>query len=253
MGMAREEEEAGIPEWVVTFGDMMSLLLTFFVLLFSMSEVKTEQSQALIESLRKRFGNDDSVAALIPGPAVPMNSAVARMASLGRARRLNTMNGGDKVKAPVGDYARVQAIRPADESTQGGVIYFAPASDELTPEDEKALIQTVAVIAGKPQKIEVRGHTSSRPLPPESPYRNRWDLAYARSSKVMEQLVRLGINPKRIRLSVAAANEPRQLGPNQKQQAQNARVEILMLDEFTNTLEGTAQQRDRMYSDDGVP
>ena len=41
--MVEEEEEVGIPEWVVTFGDMMSLLLTFFIMLVSLSEIKEEE------------------------------------------------------------------------------------------------------------------------------------------------------------------------------------------------------------------
>jgi chemotaxis protein MotB len=40
--MDDEPDEISIPEWVVTFGDMMSLLLTFFILLVSISEIKEE-------------------------------------------------------------------------------------------------------------------------------------------------------------------------------------------------------------------
>ena len=69
--MAVEEEEGGggdIPEWVVTFGDMMSLLLTFFIMLVSMSEIKQEERfQAMVESFREQFGHDRSVESLIPG------------------------------------------------------------------------------------------------------------------------------------------------------------------------------------------
>ena len=120
MAMVQEEESAPIPEWVVTFGDMMSLLMTFFVLLFSMSEIKQEESIAMLESMRHQFGHDKAMVSPMPGRAPPMNSGMRSLASMGRARRANTMNGGDKVRAPVGDYPRVWAIRPADESTLGG-------------------------------------------------------------------------------------------------------------------------------------
>ena len=75
MAAVQEEEQAGIPEWVVTFGDMMTLLLTFFVLLFSMSELKQDQSIALIESLRRQFGNETSPQSMMPGrfPATTLN------------------------------------------------------------------------------------------------------------------------------------------------------------------------------------
>ena len=48
--------EEGAPLWTVTFGDMMSLLLTFFILLFSMSEIKVEKFLLASESLREAMG-----------------------------------------------------------------------------------------------------------------------------------------------------------------------------------------------------
>ena len=45
-------EEEGLPPWVMTFGDMMSLLLTFFILLFSMSELEVEKFRLAAESIR---------------------------------------------------------------------------------------------------------------------------------------------------------------------------------------------------------
>ncbi len=251
MAMKIEEEEAGIPEWVVTFGDMMSLLLTFFVLLFSMSEVKQEHSQAIVQSLQRQFGHDRSMLAMVPGPVSPMNSAIAKLASEGRARRLNTMNGGDKVKAPVGDYPTVRAIRPADETTLGGVIDFAEGEGELSAEAITTIEATAAIIKGKPQKIEVRAHTTARPLPPESPYCNHMDLSYARASQVREQLIKCGIQGERLRISLAAENEPQHISPTEEQRRKNARVEILMLDELTKDLEGTAEERRQMYSGAG--
>ena len=248
MPMVQEEEEAGIPEWVVTFGDMMSLLLTFFVMLLSMSEVKTVRSQALIESLNKQFGNADSTVSIMAGPATPTSSFINRTPSMGRAKRANTMNGGDKVKAPVGDYPRVAAIRPSGDPTQGGVIYFQEGSSQLTGEHLKTLQETVQVIGGKRQKIEIRGHTSARPLEPDSPYRNHWDLAYARCFKIMQTLEELGIDPKRIRIGVAAENEPVHLGYDKLLRRQNSRVEILMLDKLTSDFEGTEEERRARYS-----
>ncbi len=248
MALKVEEEEAGIPEWVVTFGDMMSLLLTFFILLFAMSEVKTEESKALIQSLNNQFGHDKSTASMVPGPVSPMNSAIARLASMGRAKRMNTMNGGDKVKAPVGDNPRVRAIRPADETTLGGVIDFAEGVGELSAEAIKTIEATAAIIKGKPQKIDVRGHTTARPLPPNSPYCNHWDLAYSRAYLVLQKLIECGIEENRLRLTTSGDTEPQHISPTDEQRRKNARVEILMLDELTKDLEGTAEERDRKYS-----
>lgn len=252
MGMNEPEEQAGIPEWVVTFGDMMSLLLTFFVLLFSMSEPKEEESKAMMESLRRSFGHDTSVASIMPGPAPPTNSQIAKLASMGRAQRANTMNGGDKVKAPVGDNARVRSIRPSEETSLGGVIQFPEGACDLTEMDKQAMISTAGIVGGKPQKIAIRGHTTSRPLGPDSPYRNHWDLAYTRCFKVMEFLIEQGIDKKRFRVELAAANEPAQLGHEPDKLRRNARVEVLLLAELTKELEGTKDEREDRFTE-GAP
>ncbi len=250
MALKTDNQAPPVADWIVTYGDMMSLLLTFFILLFSMSEIRQDRSQALIEALRNQFGYEKSTTSMIPGPSVPLNSAIARLASLGRAQRLNTMNGGDKVKAPVGDHHRVQAIRPGDETTLGGVIEFAEDEGDLSDAAISTIEAAAAVLKGKPQKIEIRGHSSAKPLPPTSPYCNHWDLSYARAFKVYEQLVKCGIQEQRLRISLAAANEPVELSPTGKQPSKNARVEIFMLEELASDLAGTAEERARRYSPD---
>ncbi len=234
MSLADEnQEEPGIPEWVVTFGDMMSLLLTFFVLLFSMSEVKQEQSMALMESLRRQFGNARAPLSLMPGSFPASTTAQNKYPSLGRARRLNTLNGGDKVRAPVGDYSRVMAVRPARESALGGVVFFEEGNAELSRQAKQVLKTIAEIVAGKPQKIEVRGHASTKPLPPDSSYANHWQLAYARAFNAMQYLIGLGVEPKRIRLAVAGQNEPLDTKPEEAARRRNARVEVYLLDQLS--------------------
>lgn len=254
MPVAQQEDKAEVAEWVVTFGDMMSLLLTFFIMLFSMSEIKEEERyQAVLEALRERFGYESSLLSLIPGRAAPQNSALAHLASLGRARRANTMSGGDKVKAPVGDHPRVRTIHMAKHTTVGGVIYFPEGSPKLSPKHQRELQAVAQTIGGKPQKIEIRGHTSLRPLSSDSPYESHWDLAYDRARNVMQFLVKLGIDPKRIRVSVAARNEPKHIGNDPLLRKENDRVEICMLNELTGDLEGTAEEKRQRFSKEGAP
>jgi len=254
MSSAQGEESARVPEWVVTFGDMMSLLLTFFIMLFSMSEIKEAQRyQAMVDAMRKRFGYDMSMMSLLPGDLKARNSSFAKLASLGRARRLNTLNGGDKVRAPVGENPRVQTIRNAGDATTGGVIYFEPGRAKLARENEQSLRAIAREIAGKPQKIEIRGHTSTRPLPPDSPYKDHWDLAYARCRNARDFLASEGIDPKRMRIAVAADNEPVHIGNDRRLQRQNPRVEVFMLNEWMRDREGNAEEKRLKYSDATTP
>jgi len=227
-----DDDNAGVPEWVVTFGDMMSLLLTFFIMLVSMSELKEEERfQAMLESMRRQFGHETSRAAVIPGSS-QANSSMAYLApSQSRSLRKELMDGGNDIQAVTGENTRVQTVRQGRNSTTGGVIYFGELSSELTPESRAALQSIARQVAGKPQKIEIRGHASRRPVDPHQGVRDHWDLAFERCYNTMQFLIAQGIEPERIRLGSAGAHEPVDIGLNPEERKRNARVEILMWDE----------------------
>lgn len=243
-----EQEAGGIPEWVVTFGDMMSLLLTFFIMLVSLSEIKEEEKyQALVDSFRRQFGHDTSLAALMPGPSKPRNSRIAKQATAGRAKRFDTHRGGDKVSAPIGDNPRVQSIHPGPQAGTGTTVYFQEGSDHLDEVGRARLRVASQELSGKPQRIEIRGHTSRRPIDGDSDFSDHWDLAFRRSHNVMVYLIELGIDPQRLRLGVAGPNEPRHLDVQPGQQQENARVEVFMLEEVVKDLQGTPEEREARY------
>ncbi len=231
-GRKKKAAPQGAPEWVVTYGDMMSLLLTFFVLLFSMSEIKREESIAFLESLRRRFGNADAPMSLMPGQFRPSPTAPNRNPSSARARREDTHKGGDRAQAPVGDYPRVRTLHGLGQPIQGGVVFFAPGEALINSDGERTLRQVAELLAGKPQKIEIRGHSSSRPLPPGSPFRDHRHLAFERAMVVMDRLVALRIEKGRLRVAVAGDSEPLTVVPRSETAYLNDRVEVLLLDEI---------------------
>ncbi|MDX1947358.1 MAG: flagellar motor protein MotB [Pirellulaceae bacterium] len=248
--MAIEEDPpAGVPEWIVTYGDMMSLLLTFFIMLVSMSELKqTDKFQGVADSLHQQFGYDSSISSLIPGDLRPRNSTLAAMALTGRSKRRAQMEGGVKEKGSAGDNQRVRIIRPGNRTGIGTVIFFEEAGRELTAEAQADLRQIADILSGKPQKIEVRGHTSQRPATATAEIRDNWDLAYARAHATMEFLVReLKIDPQRIRMSVAGPYEPTHSGVDAAKLRENPRVEVFMLEEVVSDLVGTAEEQAQRF------
>ncbi|TWT43191.1 OmpA/MotB family protein [Botrimarina hoheduenensis] len=226
-----DDDEGGggdIPEWIVTFGDMMSLLLTFFIMLVSMSEIKEEeQYQAMLASMRRQFGHEASLASMIPGQSPPMNSSMQSIASMGRAKRKDIVRGGNKVKSVTGEDNLVRTIRPGQDTTVGGVIFFDEDSAELDSEARDRLQEIAAQVAGKPQKIEIRGHSTRKPTDGF----DHWSLAYQRCRVTLDFLVEAGIEPKRIRLGSAGMYEPLDKRTAESSRKRNARVEVLMWDE----------------------
>lgn len=243
--MEEEDEAMGIPEWVVTFGDMMSLLLTFFIMLVSMSEIKEEEKyQAMVESMRQQFGHEMSPNSVSPGEHLSRAKSINVLSTQGRAKKKDTHKGGVPTKAPVGEDERVRIIRPGDNTAIGTVLFFKDGTVELDQASAESLDQEVLQLAGKPQKIEIRGHTAQQMAAQDPDPRNAMDLAYARCRSVMQYLVeKHGIPPERIRLSSAGAWEPMYVSSDSEKMRLNPRVEVFLLEETVDQLIGTAQER----------
>ena len=79
--MARREKKVskGAPDWMVTYGDMMTLLLCFFVILLSMSEMKKDKKfHEVMDSIRAAFGYDGTIG-VVPIMATSKNSLVEQL------------------------------------------------------------------------------------------------------------------------------------------------------------------------------
>ncbi len=170
--MAREKPpEAGVPEWILTYGDMMSLLLCFFIMLYAISTLEIVKVQAAIESLSEGFGYKGAT----PVPTERQaNAGKPRINSTGRAKRLNVLKGGQPVVAPQGDEQKVQQITVDAETIVGGLIFFDLNSDELNDHSKQQLATVFGQLVGSPFKILVSGHAG----PDErGPYSNAIDFA----------------------------------------------------------------------------
>ena len=112
--MQDDDEEVGIPEWVVTFGDMMSLLLTFFIMLVSMSEIKEEEKyQAMVDSMRKQFGHDLSMESVTPGDHKSRSRQFRLLSTESRAKVKDTHKGVLQPKRPMAMKSGYASFVPA--------------------------------------------------------------------------------------------------------------------------------------------
>ena len=219
----------------MSYADMITILMAFFVVMYSMagSDKDTAKEQAVMKSLREQFGpNWMKFTGVGPGPYMPGNSALVSLQTRASGSAKKPLGKGE-ARASSGDHPRVQTPRPGDQTAVGASITFAEGQSTLTSEQEEQLKLAVAEMGGKPQRIEVRGHTSRRPTPQGSEFRDNWDLAYARSRNTMQYLLKLGIDPRRIRLGVAADNEPKAGAGEAVPREQSARVEVFLLNELS--------------------
>ncbi|MGE3164248.1 MAG: flagellar motor protein MotB [Planctomycetota bacterium] len=197
----------GAPEWMVTFGDLMSLLLTFFVLLFSVSEIKDKKIYDLIRSFQNYFQieapsagfhleNFDSVQNLLATLAreLPDRSS----GNEGRTERM--------IENPLGEDVGVCRVDDNLLIQIEGRIMFEEGSAEIREDGRKLIAELRNKLAGYPNLIRVVGHTSPLPLSSTSEYLDHFDLGYARAKAVRTILVAddasgPGIKPERVEVS----------------------------------------------------
>jgi chemotaxis protein MotB len=122
--------------------------------------------------------------------------------------------------------------RKKGPACRGVVVDFAEDSAELDPSGRQQVETFLPSILGKPHRLEIRGHSSGRHLPPDSGFRDAWELCYARCLAVMSYLVSRGVEPKRLRLSQGGEFEPVNRERGSAHQAQNSRVEVTILTEW---------------------
>lgn len=240
MSKCAECPEEGLPEWIMSYADMITILMAFFVVMYSMAGAKdTVKEEAVMKSLRNQFGPLAGLMSQL-GTFSPQHSKVDALNSDARPTHSDRDQDKRGQRRSPSTTSRIPAVMPGEVLAIGGVVQFEENQDQLTDENQEQLISVAQTLAGKPQRIEVRGHTSPRPLPPDSPYRDHWDLAYARSRNTMEFLVSQGVDPVRIRLGVAAQQMPAPSGAvpsGRPSTALDSRVEVIMLSEFSKQVQ----------------
>jgi chemotaxis protein MotB len=121
------------------------------------------------------------------------------------------------------------------------VVNYDEASADLPELAQQRLKDLLPALVGKRHKIELRAHSTRRPLPKDSEYRDHWQLCYERSLAAMRFLVLNGVEPERVRLSQSAAYEPLTSRLESAWQDENNCVEVFLLTEVAERAPGTRQ------------
>jgi chemotaxis protein MotB len=239
----QEEAEEGAPEWVVTFGDMMSLLLTFFILLLSFSELDVAKYKELAGSLEQAFGvqrKDPTATGQPKGMKFifrDFDQAFVEQAVVGE----NEYSAKDMVEK-LNEQLEAFGIKELKE--QGlfeieakenqitlrlmGQSTFDSGSAVIKPEMIPILQEIGKIISPLQEDILVAGHTDNVPLK-GGIYQSNLDLSAARAASVMKFFVSHGlVIPEKI--ATMAFGEYRPLVPNTtaENRQKNRRVEIIL-------------------------
>jgi chemotaxis protein MotB len=204
------------------------------------TQARDARLDKVLQSLHNRFGPEWTISNCWTGGPPQLRNLGREKLDRGPGPKNNVRPSWPK---PGNDNARARSPRLGDDLLVGGRIYFDEFSADLTEPQAAKLRKAAEELAGKRQRIEIRGHSSRRPLPKDSAYRDPWDLAYARCRKVEEFLVAQGIDPRRIRLGVAGDNEPLDDDSEPLPTQPNSRVEVRILNELVQSPTGYHENR----------
>jgi chemotaxis protein MotB len=238
---------AGVPEWVVTFGDMMSLLLCFFILLQMFSEVKKDQEyQRVITAIKEAFGYAGLIG-VMPVPDPPLKSLVEVLETMAVENDNDQNNISQNPEPGVnGRQMKVKKIRDGVVFTIGGPSTFDPLSAEVKDHVRAEIEQLAVLLRGRNNKIEIIGHAAAKYIPPGSPWRNLDHLSYERAENVKNILVGLGLDDRVFRLKAVGMREPvRARAVEPEDAAQNRRVEIILTEILVEDM-----NKDALYTDE---
>lgn len=231
----------GAPAWMSTFADLMSLLLTFFVLLLAFSTIaEPEKFEQAMTSLRGAFnifdGNIDPVNIQDTPPTSTRQQRIRRIASEIR-RRLEVRGQENQVDLQF-DEGGLKINLPSRVLFQSGSALLQPAAEPMLRE----IAEVLGGVAGI--QIEVRGHTDNVPVGAGGVYRDNYDLSYGRAKSVTGFLTRVGQIPMtQLEMVPLGPTRPTATNDTEEGRQKNRRVELFVrADDPEADLEGLADQ-----------
>lgn len=229
--MAEEEcPPPGLPMWMATYSDMVTLLLTFFVLLLTMASMDPTKFVQAKTSIESAFGWSTKAAPVpfsipvLPSPPKSKFTPIPRQSPIQHFKRIKTdleMTKLDKM---------VEAVQKDNDSIILRIndkVLFDEGKTELNPAAYPILRKVADIIRPLPMTMRIEGHTDSTPVGVGKG--NNWDLSVARAVSVMAFYQR-GELFAQDRMSAAGYGDSRPLAPNTtpENKAQNRRVDFII-------------------------
>ncbi|MFC0522296.1 flagellar motor protein MotS [Pontibacillus salicampi] len=246
-----ERVEKGAPKWMVTFSDMMTLILVFFILLFSMSQIDLVKFKAVAESFKSRaiFDFYPSVVEF-ENPSEEKNQPLEQKDksdfespdsnSIQQAQQGSTDNDEslDQLVQEVQTFLeenKLQNVISANRTERGVVlslqeqVLFESAQAEIIQEGKPFLNKVGTLLKNIPNHVKVEGHTDNRPISTFR-YPSNWELSSARASSVLRFLT-TSQNLDGSRFAAVGYGDTRPIAPNDSESnwKKNRRVEIVIL------------------------
>ncbi len=240
----KEKKEPGKPStaWQGTYGDMITLMLCFFVMLYDPSEVDTTAVSQIQSSLSIPTDSIEQ-----PVPTGGQSLTMGRLADLGNSiMALPAVEKGKSLslakKKAVSLFApEIKSNKITVTSDERGLVitlasdsFFAEGSAEIDVDAYREILLKLSQFFEEPEianrRFRIEGHTDNTPVSNER-FPSNWELSAARSVNVLHYLAEFGVDEKKFSVAGYADTRPMFSNDTEEGKAYNRRVDIIILDE----------------------
>jgi chemotaxis protein MotB len=233
----------GVPEWMLTYSDMVTLLLVFFIMLFSMATIDNKKFMEIARSLRSSFIRDSG------GEMYDYNSGkdLISISEVNNDYSEESLENNDKkdlrqkkledvikmVQAAIerlglGEYITVIDQQHSIILRFDSVVLFDLGKAEILPPGKDVLIKIGSILKELDNEINIEGHTDNLPINTLL-FPTNWELSTKRATNVVLILVDdCGLNPTKLAASGRGEFKPIKPNNSDENRSKNRRIDIII-------------------------
>lgn len=239
--MAKEKKEPEKPStaWQGTYGDMITLMLCFFVMLYDPSEIDPSQMATITQALQ--MNETESVnggMSLSTGKLSDLGNTINSLPAVEKGRSL----GLAKKKAVSLFAPDIKSNRITITSDERGLVislaadnFFEEGSADLNIDETRDSLLRLSDFFKSPElknrRFRIEGHTDNTPVASDSKFLSNWELSASRAMNVLHYLADYGVDENRFSIAGYADTRPKFTNDSPESRAYNRRVDIIILDE----------------------
>jgi len=217
----------GAPAWMATFSDMMCLLVTFFVLLMSYSQIAQTKFTLAMTSLRGALGvmtaSSGSILAVTNMPMFQIGKGQVDQVIQDSVKKLQDVI----LESELLDNMSISQTKDQLMFNISDAVLFESGHAELKVQADTILTLIGTILTILPLEVRIEGHTDNIPIN-TSRYPSNWELSYARTLSIAEKFAALGVNYSRFQLIGYGEHRPLADNSTSQGRALNRRVEIIV-------------------------
>lgn len=239
--MAKEKKEPEKPStaWQGTYGDMITLMLCFFVMLYDPTEIDITQLATITQSLQ--MNETESVnggMSLSTGKLSDLGNTINSLPAIEKGRSL----GLAKKKAVSLFAPDIKSNRITITSDERGLVislaadnFFEEGSADLNIDETRETLLRLSDFFKDPElknrRFRIEGHTDNTPVAADSKFISNWELSAGRAMNVLHYLADFGVDENKFSVVGYADTRPKFSNDSPETRAYNRRVDIIILDE----------------------